>query len=151
MYRAQVAQSYDSSDFGLMNDAHLCHFFAREAYFHALFLTIISLRIWITAIIIQLLFGASLIAVNLWVALEGFAHLKVTSLSLGIMYCWVPAKHPNTQPIFTAIWRLLRHRCGMQMFWQCVLCARCETKLHLPHEVLFLHRTQCCRMISLHT
>lgn len=133
--QAQRAQAYDSSDRGLMNDAHSCHFSAREAYFHALFLPIISYGIWITAIIIQLPFGAGLVAVNLWVALGGCAHLRVTSLSFGIMYCWVPAKRLNTQSIFTAIWRQLRHRCGMQMFWQCVLCARCETKLCLPHGV----------------
>lgn len=99
-YRARHAQPYDSSDFGLLNDAHSCHFFAREAYFHALFLPIISFRIWITAIIIQLPFGNGLIAVNLWVALEGFAHRKVTSLSFGIMYCWVRAKAPEYSVYF---------------------------------------------------
>lgn len=63
-----------------MTDAHSCHFSSREAYFHALFLPIISFGIWITAIIIQLPFGAGLVAVNLWVALEGFAHLSHVSL-----------------------------------------------------------------------
>lgn len=79
-YLAQRAQPYDSSDRGLMTDAHSCHFPSREAYFHALFLPIISYGIWITAIIIQLPFGAGLIAVNLWVALEGSAHLSHVSL-----------------------------------------------------------------------